>query len=160
MNNEDVQLDYYGRRNLNVVQFRSMHTRLALQLLEEGKKEKAIEVLDHCMELAPSRVLPYDEHVSGITIPDGEGGYLHFEGIIEAYYLCGEMDKANTILTEFYRTLAEEHNYYHAMKPRHKSSIQRKLNEVLFQLEALKRLVQQFDQTDVMLELGIIGFDS
>jgi len=157
MNQEDVQLDYYTIRTLSVIRFRSLHTRLALKLLEEGEKEKAVEVLDRCMELAPARVLPFDQYISGITIPDRQGGIIHYEGILEAYYLCGEVEKANAILSEYYAILADDFNFYNAMKPRHKTSIQREINEVLFQMEEIKYLLQKFNQNELMLELGITG---
>ncbi len=157
MNQEDVQLDYYTIRTLSVIRFRSLHTRLALKLLEEGKKEKAVEVLDRCMELAPSSVLPFDQYITGITLPDRKGGTIHHEGIIEGYYLCGEMEKGNQILSEHYKTMVREFNYYNSMKPRHKSSIQREINEILFQVEEMKLLLQNFNQDELMLELGIIG---
>ena len=157
MNEDDVQLDYYTIRTLSVIRFRSIHTRLALKLLEEGKRDKAIEVLDHCMELAPSNVLPYDQYISGITIPDRQGGLIHHEGVLEAYYMCGEAEKANTILREFYEILVREFNYYNAMKPRQKSSIQREISEVMYQMEEMKLLLQRFNQDELMLELGITG---
>ncbi|MEN8158196.1 MAG: DUF2723 domain-containing protein [Bacteroidota bacterium] len=155
MNQEDVRLDYYTIRTLSVIRFRSLHTRLAIRLLEEGKRDRAVEVLDRCMEMAPSRVLPYDQHVSGITIPNRSGGHIHHEGLIEAYYLCGETEKANAILTEHYETLSEEFFYYNAMKPRHKNSIQREINEILYQMQELKLLVNKFGQSEVMKNLII-----
>ncbi len=157
MNQEDVQLDYYTIRNLSVIRFRSIYTRLALQLLEEDEKQKAIDVLDRCMELAPARVLPFDQYVSGITFPDGKGGFIHHEGIIEAYYLCGETDKANAILTEHYRSLSEELQYFDSMKPRQKSSIQQETNDILYKMEELDLLLRKFNQTELLLELGITG---
>ena len=155
MNQENVNLDYYTIRTLSVIRFRSLYTRLALRLLEEGQKEQAVEVMDRCMELAPSRVLPYDQYVTGITLPDGKGGLIHHEGVIEVYYLCGEMAKANSILKEHYQSLSEHFHYYNSMKPRHKASIQRETNEILYQLEELKQLLQIYNQGDLMLELGI-----
>jgi hypothetical protein len=157
MNQEDVQLDYYTIRTFAVIRFRSLYTRLALKLLEEGQRDKAIAVLDRCVELAPSRVLPFDQYVSGITIPDGNGGLIHHEGVIEAYYMCGETEKANAILKEFYGSLSEEYRYYESMKPRQKESIRRETNEVLYQLEELKFLLQKYDQSDLMVELGVTG---
>jgi len=160
MNEEDVHLDYYTIRTLSVVRFRSLYTRLAMELLKQGDRERAIKVLDRCMELAPSRVLPFDQYVTGITMPKKDGGIIHHEGIIEAYYLCGETGKANQILTEHYQNLSKEILYYNAMKPRHRSSIQREINEAMFQLEELKILLENFQQEDLMLELGISDFDS
>ena len=155
MNQDDVQLDYYTIRNLSVIRFRNLYTRLAMKLLEEGKKAKAVEVLDRCMELAPSGVLPYDEYVSGITMPDSKGGLIHYEGVIEAYYLAGETEKANAILSEHYESLSAEIQYLDSMKPRQKSSIRSEMNEIIYQLEELRVLLRQFDQTELMLTLGI-----
>ncbi len=155
MNQEDVHLDYYTIRTFSVIRFRSLHTRLALQLLREGKKKKAIQVLDRCMELAPDRVLPYDQYISGITFPDRNGGLIHHEGVIEAYYLCGETEKGNEILKEHYTGLSEKYLYLNSMKKRHQTSIQREINEVFFQMEELSILLQKFDQTEMMLELGL-----
>ena len=112
------------------------------------------------MELAPSRVLPYDEYVAGITLPDGQGGIVHFEGLIEAYYLCGETEKANDILREHYNRLIDEYSYYNSMKPSQKSSIQQEVNEVLFQLEEMNTLMEKFGQEELMLELGLTTDDS
>jgi len=155
MNQEDVHLDYYTIRTFSVIRFRSLYTRLALELLKDGGKEKAVKVLDRCMELAPARVLPYDQYIAGITIPDGKGGLIHHEGLIEAYYLCGEMEKGNDLLKEYYTSLAEKYIYYNSMKPRHKNTITREINEVRYQMEELKLLLQEFNQSELLLELGL-----
>jgi hypothetical protein len=160
MNAEDVRLDYYTIRTLSVIRFRSLYTRLAMRLLQEGDKERAIEVLDRCMELAPSRVLPYDQYITGITMPTREGGVIHHEGIIEAYYLCGEAEKANSILSEHYQNLSNEVIYYNAMKARHRSSISREVNEAMYQMEELRILLENFQQEELLVELGISAFGS
>ncbi len=159
MNAADVQLDYYTIRTLSVIRFRSLYTRLALQLLEEGDKEKALEVLDRCMELAPSHVLPFDQFITGITLPTRDGGVIHHEGIIEAYYLCDQAEKANAILLEHYQDLSDKVHYFDSMKPRHSSSIQREINEAMYQMEELRVLLQNFKQEELLLKLGPSGFD-
>lgn len=160
MNATDVQLDFYTIRTMSVIRFRGLYTRLAMQLLEEGDKEKAVEVLDRCMELAPSRVLPFDQYITGITLPTNEGEVIHHEGIIEAYYLCGEVEKANGILEEHYQDLVEKAHYFNAMKPRHIASIQREINEARYQMKELEILLQNFEQEELGLELGISDFGS
>jgi hypothetical protein len=160
MNAEDVQLDYYTIRTMSVIRFRSLYTRLAMLLLQEGDRDRAIEVLDRCMELAPSHVLPYDQYITGITLPKKEGRVIHHEGIIEAYYLCGETEKANQILLEHYQNLSQNVSYYNAMKPRHRSSIQREFNEAMYQMEELRILLQNFKQEELLLQLGPSGFGS
>jgi len=160
MNEEDVQLDYNTIRTMSVIRFRSLYTRLALQLLEEGDKERAVEVLDRCMELAPSRVLPFDQYITGITMPGSNGDIIHHEGIIEAYYLSGANEKANEIVLEHYNTVMSDLQYYNAMNMRHRSSIPREINEARFQLEEMKNLLQTYGQEDLLLKLGLSGFGS
>jgi hypothetical protein len=155
MNQPDVQLDYYHIRTLSVIRFRSIYTRLALALLDEGKKEKAVEVLDRCMELAPHHVLPYDRYITGMTIPVRQGQPIKLDGVIEAYYKCGEFEKGNQVLKEYYQILVVEANYFNSLKTRHKENIQRELYEAITQIEDMGMLLQGYGQKDVMLELGI-----
>ena len=155
MNAEDVQLDYYTKRTLSVIRFRNTYTRLALKLLEEGDRGRAVEVLDRCMELAPHEVLPYDRYVAGITFPDGQGGQTHHEGIIEAYYMCGETDKANAILREYYGILSEEISFFNSLKQKRRSNVEQDWYEVMAQVEELRMLLEKYGQKDLMLELGI-----
>ena len=72
MNEEDVQLDYYpfGPFLLSVSE---VFIPVWPSTSGRRKKEKAVEVLDRCMDLAPSRVLPFDQYISGITIPGRDG---------------------------------------------------------------------------------------
>ena len=70
------------------------------------------------------------------------------------------MEKANNILSEHYVNLAEELTYFNAMKSRHKSSIQREISDVMFQMEELRILLQSYGQEELMLELGLSGFGS
>lgn len=140
MNAGDVHMDYYSQRTLNVIRFRSLYTRLAMELLAEGKKDKAIDVLDRCHELTPWKVLPYDQYITGITLPGPGGEYIRHEGLVEAYYLCGEKEKAEAISAEFLEQLEAELAYYSAMKPRHRRGISRDISDVRYKIETLQGL--------------------
>ena len=155
MNEEDVTLDYYSVRTLSVIRFRNLHTRLALELLKKGDKEKAVEVLDHCMELAPHSVLPYDQYIGGLTFPQGEGRTIHHEGIIEAYFMCGETEKANAILNEYYDILNQRLNYFNSLEPKYSRLVEQETYEAMSQMEELRILLSTFGQNDKMLELGL-----
>jgi len=155
MNEPDVYLDYYHVRTFNVIRFRNIYTRLAMALIQEGKNEKAAEVLDRCMELSPREKLPYDRNIGGITFPDEKGGFIHHEGIIEAYYLCGETEKANALLKEYYNDLSLEFTFYNSLKPRFKYSVQQENYNVLSQMEELKMLLSLYNQQDLATELGL-----
>lgn len=154
MNEDDVTLDYYSERTLSVIRFRSLHTRLALALLEEGKREKAVEVLDKCMELAPHHVLPYDNFIAGITFPQQDGTRIHHEGIIEAYYMCGETEKANDLLSEYYDILMQQMTFFNSLNSTDQESVQQEMYQTMAQVEELRMLLVNYRQEDKMLELG------
>jgi hypothetical protein len=87
---KEVNIDYNHRRTLLVVKARYNYARLAKALVSEGKNEKAVEVLDHCMTELPVSRLSYDMYM-----PD----------IIEAYFAAGIAEKAASLskeLCEFY----------------------------------------------------------
>jgi hypothetical protein len=155
MNAADVTLDYYTIRTLSVVRFRSLHTRLALQLFREGKREKAVEVLDRCMELAPHDVLPFDNYVAGITFPTSKNTTVHHEGIIEAYYMIGENEKAKAILDEYYSILNERLDFFNSLKPVHRNSVEQEWYETMAQVEELKMLLRTYEDANEILDLGM-----
>ncbi|MFC2090737.1 protein O-mannosyl-transferase family [Bacteroidota bacterium] len=155
MNEDDVNLDYYSIRTLTVIRFRNLHVRLALELLEIDEKEKAIEVLDRCMELAPHHVLPFDRFIAGLTFPQRNGETVHHEGIIEAYFMCGETDKAISVLKEYFDILNQQLNYFNSLLPKDRKTVEQDLYEALAQIEELRMLAQQYKQTDLILELGM-----
>lgn len=155
MNEDDVTLDYYSIRTLSVIRFRNLHTRLALALHEEGKNEKAVEVLDRCMELAPHSVLPYDRYVAGMTFPQRNGDPIHHEGIIEAYFMCGETEKAKNILNEYFSILEEQVTYFNSLDAKNKTTIEQEYYETLSQMEELKLLLRIYQQDDQLLDLGL-----
>lgn len=75
----DVNFDYHHRRQILLIKARMNYARLAKALAAEGKKEKAMEVLDHCMEVLPVFNFPYDSYIPSI---------------IEAYFDAENPDKA------------------------------------------------------------------
>ena len=83
---KDVYIDYNHRRTLTVIKARYNYARLAKSLVAEGQKEKALKVLDYCMEMIPVEKVPHD-----MFIPD----------IIEAYYEAGGGEKAIALSKSF-----------------------------------------------------------
>jgi hypothetical protein len=85
-NNDKVYLDYNHTRTLTVVKARLNYARLAKSLTEQGKNEKALEVLDRCMEELPLENVPYDPYVGNI---------------IESYLAAGAKEKALAMTDNF-----------------------------------------------------------
>jgi hypothetical protein len=78
-NDPKVNLDYNHIRTLIVVKARLIYARLAKALSSEGKNEKAIAVLNRCLELLPPDKFPPDPY---------------YTDLIEGYFSAGDSDKA------------------------------------------------------------------
>jgi hypothetical protein len=101
-NKKGVDIDYNHKRNLLVIKARSNYARLAIALALEGKNEKAINVLDYCMETFPIDKIGYD---------------MYMPAIITAYVTAGQTDKAVELtknLSDYYFTLLD---YYLRQRP-------------------------------------------
>jgi len=101
-NDEEVNIDYNHRRTITVVRARLNYARLAKELVSEGKNEKALQVLDRCMEKLPLSNIPYDPY---------------FPDIIEGYFLAGNTDKAVNLTNDFCNHYYEQLDYYLKQDP-------------------------------------------
>jgi len=101
-NNEKVNIDYNHKRTLIVVKARMNYARLAKSLAEEGKNEKAIEVLDKCMSDLPLDRVPYDPYVADL---------------IDSYFAAGATDKALSMTKAFCDYYYERLDYFLKQKP-------------------------------------------
>jgi hypothetical protein len=97
-----VDIDYNHKRTLLVVKARYNYARLATALASEGKNEKAISVLDYCMETFPVEKISYDMYVPSI---------------IEAYVVAGAIDKATELTRNLSNYYFEKLDYYLRQKP-------------------------------------------
>jgi tetratricopeptide (TPR) repeat protein len=127
MNNPQIFMDYNSIRTTSVLGMRTCFARLAEEYIKSGNSEKAIRVLDRCMELMPKEVVPYD----AFTLQ-----------IISVYYNAGEKIKAMEIVNQYEQILHQELNYYRSL-PNSQAKIleyEMRYDEyVLKQLETIKR---------------------
>lgn len=101
-NDTSVYIDYYHNRTLTVLKARLNYARLAKQLAAEGNREKAIEVLDYCMEVLPVENVDYDPF-----IPD----------LVEAYFLAGDNEKAVGLTKKYSEHILSHLDYYLSQTP-------------------------------------------
>ncbi len=124
----DVYLDETNRRlSYNL---RNAFGRLASQLNAEGKKEKAIEVLDLAMEKMPEEKFAFN--------------YFIF-GILEGYYQAGAKEKGNEMLMLFATRLDEELAYYQQFKGNKREAIQQEIQSAAQYYQMLLRIYQQYE---------------
>lgn len=108
MNDPDIWMDYTTKRTVSVVKIRNLFTQLAHQLLKENKKDSALNVLRKGAELTPKYNIPYD---------------LFTLDMIEAFYLSGGQEEADSLVRDFAKITNEELNYYFSLPPKFSQSL-------------------------------------
>jgi tetratricopeptide (TPR) repeat protein len=101
-NNPKVNLDYNHIRTLIVVKARLIYARLAKALSSEGKNEKAVAVLDRCLEVLPANRFPLDPY---------------YTDLIEGYFAAGASDKAVEMTKGLCDYYYEKLDYYLKQNP-------------------------------------------
>jgi MFS family permease len=134
MNEKNVHIDHYTNRNISIIKIRNIFNRLADQLINEGKKDSALKVLDRCIELMPNSKVPYDM----FTLES-----------MSLYYTIGRFDKANSLAEDFTKITNDEVMYYLSMQPRHRRSVDYEINVSLQILESLATITKQYNQIEL-----------
>ena len=88
--------------------FRNNFARLSTEYIRLGQKEKAVEVLDECLEAIPERNVPYNYFVLSLA---------------ENYYKLGEFDKGNKIMGSLLDRYENDLKYYNSLKGNAKKSV-------------------------------------
>ena len=135
-----VNIDNFHDNTIGVMKYRNTFLRLAAQLLEEGKKDKAAAVLDKSLEELPFPQVPLDRTLS-LYVP--------------MFYELGEIDKGNalarSILKENYQML----KYVHSLAPQdaRDGEIQMEEGLSLNMIEIIYRAAAQAKQTELIQEM-------
>ena len=113
---------------------------LAKQLVREGDKERALEVLDAGVERLPFTQL---EHSEMSTLP-----------IIEGYYEAGGVEKGDAILRDYATQLVEHIDYYARFDGRFSSMIDPVLDEKLEIYEILYMTAARYGRRELVAEMN------
>ena len=134
MNEEDVYLDHFHLRTLNVIRLRMRFTRLANALIEENKFEKAEAVLDKIVELTPHSNMQYDYFILGVA---------------DAYYKINRFEKANTIITKLLDVNESHLDYYLSMSKKNRELIRQEIGTHFQVMSNIGQMTQRYNQTDI-----------
>nr|WP_319572047.1 DUF2723 domain-containing protein [uncultured Draconibacterium sp.] len=138
VNDPDIHMDEYNRKQINIMQARYMFTRLAQALLAEGKKEKAIEVADKMFEIFPNEKIPLD--------------YSSFQ-MSAQYYGAGAIEKGN----EKVRIMADNCfamlDYFASLPDSFSAAVQSEQNRQISHLQNLIILTRNYKQDELNTEL-------
>ena len=125
----DVYLDETNMRM--TMNFRNNFARLANALIQEGKKEKAQNVLDKCMEIMPEEAIPFDYFV--LPIADG-------------YYKIGNFEKGNEITEKLIDIYLNNIKYYFSFRGEKAKLIDREKQLSLEVFQRISRMTKVYEQ--------------
>lgn len=108
MDKSEIYMDENNRRMC--MNFRNNFARLAGDFIRQEKKEKALEVLDKCIEVIPHKNVPYNQFMVSIA---------------EHYYRLEAYDKANEIVKILLDIYEDDLNYYMSLKGKHRKFVER-----------------------------------
>ncbi len=91
---------------------RSMFTQLIGALLAEGKKDKALQALEYCKKVIPSKNVPYD--IMSIGVDYAEDGSIVFN-LPYYWHMVGKDKEAERVLVEVARNSAEYLTWYNSL---------------------------------------------
>ncbi len=132
MGKEDIYMDETNMRM--TMSFRILFNRLASQLIEEGKNDKALKALDRSFEVMPDDVVPFDV-------------FTMF--LVENYYKLGENEKANAITKRLVDISAKEIEYYNSLSPELKRAFSKDSQQAMGIMQRLYQMVnQQYPQDE------------
>ncbi|MCC6690399.1 MAG: DUF2723 domain-containing protein [Bacteroidia bacterium] len=96
---------------------------LATTLLNEGKKDKAMNIVDKCLEVMPEENVPYDATIYQLVM---------------TYYQLGANDKANKVAKRLFDIFESDMNYYISLGQTGASAYGREMRQAH---EVMNRLV-------------------
>ena len=138
VNDPDIHLDEYNRKQINIMQTRYMFARLSEALLQEGKKDSAVAVIDKMFELFPNDIIPYT--------------FDSFPAV-EQYYRAGAADKANEVVRIMAKNSLDVINYYVSLPGEFAPGVEDDQNRQIANLRNLVIITKNFKQDELTKEI-------
>jgi tetratricopeptide (TPR) repeat protein len=125
MDKYDIYMDENNRRMTSNLRLQFSH--LADALVNEGKKDEAIKVLDRCLEVMPEKTVPYDQP------------QIMWQ-LAEIYYDAGDSVKALNLSKRLIELGKEDLAFYNSLDLPNREKIQREFG---MRVRVMDRLVAQ-----------------
>jgi tetratricopeptide (TPR) repeat protein len=138
MGENKIYLNENNRRMC--MNLRNNFSRLAEALIKEGKKEKALAVLDKCMEVMPEHNVPYDFFL----LP-----------VLEAYYKAGGTEKANAIVKRLVEVYDENLQYFLSLDDNYYATVSTPVQQamsVMYRLNSITNKMYPQEELGKMIE--------
>jgi hypothetical protein len=158
MNDPKVYLDENNIRMLMNV--RNSFVRLAEGLINEGKRDSAVTVLDRCNEIVPDSKVPYNYFnmlmvesyykAAGKILAGKKNDSLIVSPKVNPVYI----GKANEIIRIMAKNSEEELIYYFNLKPQLRATVQEDLQKAYYIMKSLADIATQYGETQVGNEVS------
>jgi hypothetical protein len=138
VNDPDVFLDEYNKKEIKIIQARYMFARLAKELVDEGKKEKAVKVIDKMFELFPDKRIP-----------------LSFDSFpaAEQYFRAGAIEKGKDKVMKMADNSFAVLDYYLSLPERFAGVVQQEQNRQIAHIQNMLTLSRKYGQKDLHREI-------
>ncbi|MCK9617689.1 MAG: DUF2723 domain-containing protein [Lentimicrobiaceae bacterium] len=130
LNNSHVYVDRESSRNSLIP--RNNFMRLAQALVEEGKNDSAIKVLDRCLEVFPNNKIPFDIYMAPFS---------------EIYYKAGAIEKGDRITEQLSKVYIDNLNYYFSLSPKFSVNYDTQKQQHLAMLHRLAMVAKENKRT-------------
>ena len=153
MNNENVYLDENNIRM--TTNFRINFTRLAEELISEGKRDSAVLVLDKCVEVMPDKTVPYNYFMTKVAelYYRAAGAMNGMDSLqsndIELNTKKALIAKGNAISQRMIDIYVDNMNYYLSLKgTKYFKLVDSDMNQALYILQAMSGILKQTNQKE------------
>jgi hypothetical protein len=137
MNDPKVYIDENNSRMM--MNIRSTFNRLAGALVEEGQNEKAVKVLDRCVELIPHTVVPYSYFATMMA---------------ETYFAAGRPEKGKEMINTIMKSYKEKMDYFLRMESPMRNSVDEDIQRILYFMREMTMISSRHNQTELAKEIS------
>ncbi len=136
MNDPKVYIDENNSRMM--MNIRNTFNRLAETLVDEGQKEKAVVVLDRCVELIPHKVVPYNYFAMMMS---------------ETYFKAGQPAKGKEIINTIMTNYKEQLDYFYNLRKPLRNSVDDDIQRILYFMREMGMICTRNNQPELLKEV-------
>lgn len=135
-NNPKVYLDENNLRMISNT--RNTFARLANVLVDEGKKDSAVQALDYCMKMFPDTKIPHN---------------FFSLSMISAYYRAGESEKGDTLARKLAADYEEELRYLFALDRKFKERAEEEKQLAMYVMNQVAQITGKYGGQEIKEEM-------
>ena len=136
MNNPDVYIDENNQRMM--MNIRNNFNRLAENLIAEGKKDSAIQVLDKSLELIPNEVVPFN--------------YFSLQ-LADNLLAAGDITKGTEVVQKIFSSYKEEMDYFMSLDARYIRSVDEEIQRIMYFMREMGMITSRYQLNDLSKEI-------